>query len=93
VGPIVAIDSLTILAVTPGVNIPVDSKSATKKRQESTNKNAQSSQRLRDKKRIKAEAAIKKVKEMKQELDEERKRSRQKDERLRRQAEELQKKK
>ncbi|KAG5951084.1 hypothetical protein E4U57_007132 [Claviceps arundinis] len=103
----------SIASSIPGVaNIPVDSKSATKKRQESRNNNAKSSQRSRDRRRDKerAEAAIKKAKEMKQELDEERERSRQKDEtirqerersrrvdaeneRLRRQVEDLQKKK
>ncbi|KAG6067780.1 hypothetical protein E4U32_002949 [Claviceps aff. humidiphila group G2b] len=76
----------SIASSIPGVvNIPVDSKSATKKRQESRNNNAKSSQRSRDRRRDKerAEAAIKKAKEMKQELDEERERSRQKDERIR----------
>ncbi|KAG6118851.1 hypothetical protein E4U13_008226 [Claviceps humidiphila] len=96
----------SIASSIPGVaNIPVDSKSATKKRQESRNNNAKSSQRSRDRRRDKerAEAAIKKAKEMKQELDEERERRRQADERvrqteaenerLRRQVEDLQKKK
>ncbi|KAG6110163.1 hypothetical protein E4U13_005490 [Claviceps humidiphila] len=101
----------SILSSIPGVaNIPVDSKSATKKRQERRNNNAQSSQRLRDKKRIIAEAAIKKEKEMadriksleetsrqdKERIRQTEERSRQKDaeiERLRRQVEDLQKKK
>ncbi|KAG6063437.1 hypothetical protein E4U32_001232 [Claviceps aff. humidiphila group G2b] len=72
----------------PGVaNIPVDSKSATKKRQESRNNNAQSSQRLRDKKRIIAEAAIKKEKEMADRIKTLEETSRQKDETIRQERE------
>ncbi|KAG6062516.1 hypothetical protein E4U32_002231 [Claviceps aff. humidiphila group G2b] len=71
------------MAPIPGVNFTVDSKSATKKRQESRNKNAQSSQRFRDRKRIKAEAAIKKEKEMAERIKTLGETSRQKDERIR----------
>ncbi|KAG6100966.1 hypothetical protein E4U14_006957 [Claviceps sp. LM454 group G7] len=86
------------------VNHPAHKSKATKEAQEVRNKNAQATKRYRETRRAEARAAaIKKEKEMKQELEQEKETSRQKDERirqadaeierLRRQVEELQKKK
>ncbi|KAG6094633.1 hypothetical protein E4U14_008423 [Claviceps sp. LM454 group G7] len=73
----------SILSPLPDVDFTVDSKSATKKRQGRRNNNAQSSQRSRDRKRIIAEAAIKKEKEMADRIKSLEETSRQKDERIR----------
>ncbi|KAG6149313.1 hypothetical protein E4U11_000172 [Claviceps purpurea] len=64
----------SVLSAIPGVDIPLETKLGTKEAQERRNRNASSSRQSRDNKRlIKARAElIKKQKEMKQELEEER---------------------